>query len=46
MGIAKKAEMMGKYYGLDNDACSCLYVAGALHDIGKLMIPENIPYAE
>lgn len=46
MGIAKKAEMMGKYYGLDDDACSCLYVAGALHDIGKLMIPENIPYAE
>lgn len=42
MGIAKKAEMMGEYYGLDDDICSCLYIAGALHDIGKLMIPENI----
>ena len=27
---------------MDDDTCSCLYVAGALHDIGKLMIPENI----
>ena len=42
LGIAEKAEIMGKYYGLDEDTCSCLYIAGALHDIGKLMIPENI----
>lgn len=41
IGIAEKAEVMGKYYGLEDDTCSCLYVAGALHDIGKLMIPEN-----
>ncbi|MFW5677403.1 MAG: HD domain-containing phosphohydrolase, partial [Acetivibrio ethanolgignens] len=42
IGIAEKAEIMGKYYGLEDATCSCLYIAGALHDIGKLMIPENI----
>lgn len=42
MGIAEKAETMGHYYGLDEETCSCLYMAGALHDIGKLMISDQI----
>ncbi|MGN1405189.1 MAG: HD domain-containing phosphohydrolase [Erysipelotrichaceae bacterium] len=42
IGIAKKAYQMGEYYGFDEDKCTALYIAGALHDIGKLMIDEAI----
>lgn len=42
MGIAEKAEAIGKYYAMPPDECSKLYIAGALHDIGKLLISNDI----
>ena len=41
-GIAEKAKKMGEFYGLDEETCDKLYVAGALHDIGKLMVGNDI----
>ena len=41
-GIAEKAEKMGHYYGYDSAVCDKLYIAGALHDIGKLRIRNDI----
>lgn len=41
-GIAEKAEAMGKYYGYDSEMCDKLYISGALHDIGKLLISNDI----
>lgn len=42
LGIAEKAELMGKLYGYDREMCDKLYIAGALHDIGKLIISNDI----
>lgn len=42
LGIAEKAEVMGQYYGYDQECCDKLYIAGALHDIGKLLIENDI----
>lgn len=42
MGIAHKVYMMGAYYGLDEETKTKLYLAGALHDIGKLAVDVNI----
>ncbi len=42
MGIAEKAESMGQYYRCDKETCDKLYIAGALHDIGKLLISNDI----
>lgn len=42
LGIAKKAMEMGHYYHYDEDTCYCLYIAGALHDIGKLAISNDV----
>lgn len=42
LGIAGKAERMGQYYGWDEDKCTLLYLAGAVHDLGKLAVPGNI----
>lgn len=42
MGIAEKAETMGRYYGYSKEECDRLYISGALHDIGKLMISNDI----
>lgn len=41
-GVAEKAEKMARYYGLDDEMCSRMYIAGALHDIGKLLISNDI----
>lgn len=41
-GIAAKAEKMGQYYGWDEDKCTRLYLAGAVHDLGKLAVDSNI----
>lgn len=41
-GIANKARIMGKYYGWDEDTQAKLYLAGALHDIGKLMVKTDV----
>ena len=40
--IARKAERLGRYLDLDSEICTKLYLAGALHDIGKLTIANKI----
>lgn len=42
IGIAEKAERMGEFYGYDRDLRDKLYIAGALHDLGKLLISNEI----
>ena len=42
LGIADKAERMGQFYGCSREECDKLYIAGALHDIGKLLISNDI----
>lgn len=42
LGLAKKAYAMAEYYHWDQDTTQQLYFAGALHDIGKLMIHRDI----
>ncbi|MCH5268942.1 MAG: HD domain-containing protein [Lachnospiraceae bacterium] len=42
LGVAKKAYEMAEYYNWDEDISQRLYFAGALHDIGKLMIHSDI----
>ena len=41
-GVAKKAEMMAHYYGFDAEKAIRFYFAGALHDIGKLVVVNDI----
>ena len=41
-GIAEKARRMGAYYGWDADTQAQLYLAGAVHDVGKLMVDSDI----
>jgi HD-GYP domain-containing protein (c-di-GMP phosphodiesterase class II) len=41
-GIAEKAWYIGGYYGYDNTVRTRLYLASALHDLGKLAIPTDI----
>ncbi|MDR1205194.1 MAG: HD domain-containing protein [Peptococcaceae bacterium] len=40
--IANKAWLMGKYYGYDKSLRAQIYLAAALHDIGKLATPSDI----
>ena len=42
LGIAQKAEQMGQFYGYDQETCTKLYFAGALHDIGKLVVDKDV----
>lgn len=42
LGIADKARRMAMWYGYDAQLCDKLYIAGALHDIGKLMVTNDI----
>ena len=42
LGVAEKARTMAEYYKYSKEDCQKLYIAGALHDIGKLMISNNI----
>ena len=42
VGIAEKARAMGAFYGWDAATQNKLYFAGAMHDIGKLLIPNGI----
>ena len=41
-GVADKARIMARYYGLGEDMESKYYLAGALHDIGKLVISDDV----
>lgn len=42
MGVAKLAEKMARYYGFDEEKTTRYYFAGALHDIGKLVVSNDI----
>lgn len=42
MGIAHKAYTMASHYDLPEETKAKLYLAGALHDIGKLAVDVNI----
>lgn len=42
MGIAHKAYTMASYYHLSKEMSAKLFLAGALHDIGKLAVDVNI----
>jgi len=41
-GVGRLAAYLGKVAGLDTAACDRLELAGLLHDIGKLRIPDEI----
>lgn len=41
-GIAEKAKIMGEYYKWDEETCNMLYFAGAVHDVGKLFVDNEI----
>ena len=41
-GVAEKAEAMARYYGFDDEKTIRYYFAGAMHDIGKLVISNDI----
>jgi HD-GYP domain-containing protein (c-di-GMP phosphodiesterase class II) len=40
--IANKAWLMGGHYNMDGNLRACLYMAAALHDLGKLATPSHI----
>ncbi len=42
LGVADKCYKMAKYYGFDDDKAIRFYFAGAFHDIGKLIIHNDI----
>lgn len=42
VGVAKKAEKMAQFYGFDKDKTLRFYFAGALHDIGKMVVTNDI----
>lgn len=42
LGIAEKAACMSKHYGFDDITVTKMFVAGAVHDIGKLVIDKDI----
>ena len=41
-GVAEKAEIMAHYYGFDDEKAIRFYFAGAMHDIGKLAVVNDI----
>lgn len=42
IGTAEKADVMTKYYGFDKEKSIRFYLSAALHDIGKLIIQNDI----
>ena len=42
MGVASKAKTMAEYYGWDADKAIRFYTAGATHDIGKVVVGNQI----
>lgn len=42
LGVAARAEQMARYYGFSPEKTIRFYFAGAMHDIGKLIIPNDI----
>lgn len=42
IGLSEKAEAMAHHYGWDEDTVEQITCAGALHDIGKLMVDRDV----
>lgn len=42
MGVAQKAKKMAQFYNWQHEKVIRYYFAGALHDIGKMIIPNDI----
>lgn len=42
VNVAHLSMKIGKRLGLDGDSLILLYVAGLFHDIGKMLVPENL----
>jgi putative nucleotidyltransferase with HDIG domain len=42
LGVARLARHLAEQAGLDNDRCIKVEIAGLLHDLGKLRIPDEI----
>lgn len=42
VGVACKAKKMGEFYHYDQETLAKLYFAGALHDIGKLLVNRDV----
>lgn len=42
LGVARKAECMARCYGYDETHTEWMYIAGALHDIGKLLVDTEV----
>lgn len=42
LGIAEKAAHMSKHFGFDDITVAKMFMAGAVHDIGKLVIDKDI----
>lgn len=40
--VSEYIRVLGTYYGLDEERCNDLSVASMMHDIGKLLIPDEI----
>lgn len=41
-GVARVAHYLGQHYGLDAESCGKMEIAGHLHDLGKLRIPDAL----
>ncbi|MCH5282051.1 MAG: HD domain-containing protein [Treponema sp.] len=41
-GVADKAEFMARHYGFDKEKTVRFYFAGAMHDIGKMIVSNDI----
>lgn len=42
LGVARLAEAIGGWYGLTEERCQMLEIAGLLHDLGKLQVPDAV----
>ncbi len=42
IGVAEKASLLAKYMGYDSITVQKMYLAGALHDIGKMAVGNEI----
>ena len=42
LGVAKLARLLGELDGQDAETCDKLEIAGLMHDLGKLQIPDDI----
>ncbi len=42
VGVAQLSRYLGQNFGLDEETCDKLEIAGLLHDLGKLQVPDEI----